>query len=298
MAAHMSIPFYFPGETRVLDDRARASLPGSFIRLPLGWVHYELAGPEDGQPVALVHGFSLPMYTWDPTVPALAAAGLRVLRFDLYGRGFSDRPKCVYDLALFDRQILDLLDGLDLHTPVDLIGLSMGGPVAATFTARHPERVRRLGLFDTAGFSTQNRQDTSLVKLPVLGEIAFAVAGSRILPAGQRDDLYHPERCPEIVSRFYEQMHFTGFKRAILSTLRADALGDITPTFRQVGEQRRPTLLIHGQEDTTFPVEQCARLCELIPTAELHVIPDAGHIAHYEHPEVVNPLLIEFLKKA
>jgi pimeloyl-ACP methyl ester carboxylesterase len=220
-----------------------------------------------------------------------------VLRFDLYGRGYSDRPNCAYNLDLFDRQMLDLLDGLGLKAHVDVIGLSMGGPVVATFTARHPERVRRLGLLDSAGCSQQHRQDISLVKLPVLGELVFAAVGSRILPAGQRDDMYRPERGPEIVPRFYDQMQYVGFKRAILSTLRGDAFGDVTPALRQVGNQNRPVLVIHGQEDTTFPVTQCERIHELIPTAEVHVIPDAGHIAHYECPEVVNPLLVEFLKR-
>ena len=63
-------------ETEVLDDAARANLPGRFVRLPDGVVHYELGGHELGQPVVLVHGFSVPYYIWDPTYEALAEAGL------------------------------------------------------------------------------------------------------------------------------------------------------------------------------------------------------------------------------
>src|SRR4029453_5740848 len=72
----------------------------------------------------------------------------RVARYDYYGRGFSDRPNVRYTADLFDRQMLQLLDSLGWTGPVDIVGLSMGGPVTAEFTGRHPERVRSLTLAD------------------------------------------------------------------------------------------------------------------------------------------------------
>jgi len=59
--------------------------------------------------VVLVHGFSVASYCWERTVPALVEAGFRVLTFDLYGRGYSDRPDGPYNLDLFVRQIDELL---------------------------------------------------------------------------------------------------------------------------------------------------------------------------------------------
>src|SRR5512135_2050203 len=106
----MNWDFIYRGETRELDDAARASAGGSFIDLPQGRTHYELTGPADRRPVVLVHGFSVPFFVWDPTFEALAAAGQRVLRYDLFGRGYSDRPHAHYDLAFFARQLGDLLD--------------------------------------------------------------------------------------------------------------------------------------------------------------------------------------------
>ena len=80
------------GETKRLTPEVRTGLPGNFIQLSDGVVHYELAGPEDAPVVVLVHGFSVPFFIWDPTFEGLSEAGFRVLRYDLYGRGFSDRP--------------------------------------------------------------------------------------------------------------------------------------------------------------------------------------------------------------
>ena len=78
-------------EKQELNDTTHAQLGGSFTRLPSGVTHYELKGPDTGQVVVLVHGSTIPMYIWDEQVDDLAKAGFRVLRYDQYGKGFSDR---------------------------------------------------------------------------------------------------------------------------------------------------------------------------------------------------------------
>ena len=116
-------------ETLVLDDAARASMPTeSFVKLSDGYTHYEWGGPENGQPVVLVCGAGTPMFIWDYQFDALAQAGFHVLRYDLFGRGLSDRPS-VYTADLYDRQLLELLDSQGIKTPVDLAGLSLGGAI-------------------------------------------------------------------------------------------------------------------------------------------------------------------------
>src|SRR3954471_8601554 len=84
-------------ETRALDGAARREAPGKFVRLSDGVTHYQIDGPENGRVVVLAHGFSVPYYIWDSTAAALAGAGYRVIRYDTYGRGWSDRPDVVYN---------------------------------------------------------------------------------------------------------------------------------------------------------------------------------------------------------
>src|SRR4051794_2812976 len=83
-------------ETRALDDAARRDAPGKFVRLSDGMTHYRIDGPDSGRTIVLAHGFSVPLYIWDSTAAALASAGYRVVRYDAYGRGFSDRPDVEY----------------------------------------------------------------------------------------------------------------------------------------------------------------------------------------------------------
>jgi len=289
--------FHFRGESRVLDAKARSSAPGRFVDLPDGTVHYEMAGPSDAQTVVLVHGFSVPYYIWDPTFKALVEAGFRVLRYDLYGRGYSDRPDVTYDQDLFDRQLLHLLSALDIDQPVDVLGLSMGGAIAVVFTDRHPDRVRKLGLIDPAGLPFERPFAAKLLEAPILGEWIMSLFGDRILVPGLKDDLCDPERFPEYVEQYLAQMQYVGFKRALLSTIRSGMLAGATEAYAGVGRQGLPVSLIWGRQDQVVPFELGEQLRKLVPQVEFHAIDEAGHVPHYERPEVVNPLLIEFLAK-
>ena len=106
-------------ERLALDDETRREAPGKFVRLSDGVTHYTIDGPDSGRVVVLAHGFSVPLYIWDSTATALASHGYRVVRYDTYGRGFSDRPNVVYDDKLYERQLGELLDSLQIAGKVE-----------------------------------------------------------------------------------------------------------------------------------------------------------------------------------
>ena len=289
----------FDRESETLTDAVRSQVRGSFLRLPDGVVHYELAGAPptvlDARTVVLIHGFSVPYYIWDPTFEALAQAGFRVLRYDLYGRGYSDRPDATYDADLYDRQLLGLLSGLGIKGPVDLVGLSMGGPIAVTFADRHPERTGKLVLLDSAYHGA--REPSLWLSTPYLGEFYMAVSVAPSLPRAQLADFYDPSRFPDWPDRYRVQMQYRGFRRALRSTLVHFAGRDVQEEFARVGRSGRPVLLVWGKADATVPVAASEQIRKAIPQAELHVIEEAAHLPHYERPEKVNPILMEFLRR-
>ncbi|MCI0668986.1 MAG: alpha/beta hydrolase, partial [Myxococcaceae bacterium] len=217
LATGAALPLLRTIEWQELDDAARTRAPGAFLQLSQGTTHYVLTGPADGRPVVLVHGFSVPSYIWDGTAEALAAAGFRVLRYDLWGRGWSDRPDVVYDFALFEGQLTELLDAVGLTGPVDLVGLSMGGALVAGYAANHPERVRRVALVDPF----HRAADLGLLEVRGVGDWLAHVTWAPGLAQGQRSDFVHPERFPDWAERYTEQMRYDGFVRALLSTGRA-----------------------------------------------------------------------------
>lgn len=291
----------FAGEHLLLDARVRGSLPGQTAWLTDGVTYYETAGPERGARVILIHGFSVPNFIWDRNFAALADAGFRVVRFDLFGRGYSDRPRVAYDKALFVRQLADLMDALKIEQ-ADLVSLSMGGPIAAEFAYRFPKRVRKLVFVDPAGFDLELPFAVKLLNVPVAGEIILGLLGllgTKTLLETMLKDFYSPtqEARAYFIPRYQEQMKYHGFKRAILSSLRNGMLDEDLTLFRRVAELGKPVMLVWGREDQTVPFKHSKTFMKLVPHAEFHPIDKAKHIPHFEQPALVNQLLIDFLKR-
>lgn len=92
-------------ETQSISDADRAGASGKFIKLTDGVTHYEVAGADTARTVVLVHGFSVPYYIWDGTFDSLVQQGFRVIRYDAFGRGLSDKPHVVYNPQLYRRQL-------------------------------------------------------------------------------------------------------------------------------------------------------------------------------------------------
>lgn len=290
--------FLFRGETRDLNDTTRRDLSGSFVELPGGVTHYELGNPEKDTTAVLVHGFSVPYFIYDPTFTSLTESGLRVLRYDLFGRGFSDRPNRRYNIDLFVKQLEDLLDTLGLRRPVSLVGLSMGGPITATFAARYPARVEKLVLIDPSGARPVDPASMlRTAKVPFVAEFIFSQVGSAGMLWSIASDFFEPSMLKPFRSRYRIQMEYKGFMRSILSTIRNGMLGSFLEYYQEVGRLEKPVLLFWGRDDRTVPFEHSNDLRVAMPNLELHTIENCGHIPHYEKPGEVNPVLLEFLRR-
>ena len=91
-------------------------------------------------------------------------------------------------------------------------------------------------------------------------------------------------------------MEFHGFKRAILSTIRNGMLDSFLQVYEALGKMNKEILLLWGHNDRTIPFEHSFELQAVLPNLEFFVIENTGHIPHYEKPDEVNPLLLEFLR--
>jgi len=280
-----------------LTAEARKTLPGSFVELSAGVTHYEIRGDADAENVVLIHGNAAPYVTWDRTIGPLCDAGFRVLRYDLLGHGFSDRPRLPkYDRHFYNAQLAELLHRLGVPYPVRVVGTSQGGSIAACFAAENPGAVSKLALL-APFFDQLPGQDSVAYRLlltPVVGELFLKLAGDRKL-GDLSDAVVSIDTVAALERQVAEQFRYRGKRRAILANLRGDALADATSCYRSVGEQGIPLLLTLGTLDQKIARESMSRLRELLPDIEYHEIEGAGHLAHYEFPDQMNPLLTRFL---
>lgn len=284
------LPAFLNDESESLNSEIRAQAPGKFIELSQGFTHYEEAGSDTAHTVLLVHGFSVPYYIWDSTFEALKNKGFHVIRFDLYGRGYSDRPDAEHNQDFFTKQIADLLLGLNIQKPINIIGLSMGGPISTEFTVKYPEKVNKLILIDPV----HEAADISVLRTPVIGEYIMNVYFAPSMKKSQLEDFYNPEGFKDWPAKFKVQMKYKGFKKSILSTLRNYMSEDKLAVYEKLGQLDKPVFLIWGKEDDKVPFAGNERIREMLDCKFLSV-EEAGHLPHCEKPELVNNSIINFL---
>ncbi len=285
-------------ERRTLDDAARAGAPGRLVRLADGVTHYEKAGPDTGRVVVLAAGFSVPAYIWDSLYQQLADSGFHVIRYDYFGRGWSDRPDAVYDQDFFVSQLAGLLDSLRITTAVDLAGLSFGGAIVTSFADRHPERVRSLIYVDPV-FNT-GRQLPPEERSALAWSLHMVLrGGSDEIATGQLFDFLHPERHPDWVPRYRVQQQFEGTREALRRTRAAIALAPHQEEqLRRLGAHPRPVLVVWGREDRVSPFTNSRPLLAAMPRATFVPVDSAAHLPHLEQPGVVIPAVVRFLRRS
>lgn len=288
---------YMDKEMAQLNEQTRAELGGHYIQLPDGVAHYQLSpANEQTKPTTtvLVHGFSVPFYLFDPTYDFLVKQNFRVLRFDLFGRGFSDRPDSDYSIDLYVNQLHDLLAALNITGKVNLVGLSMGGAIVTHFTNRYAERVKKVSLIDPL-FHTPERPEIKAIKVPGLGEYLAKVLIVPKLLNGLSNTVFNEASFPDWSEKFEPQTHYQGYSSAILRTARFLAGKNFKSEYEQLGRSGIPVQLFWGRQDQVIPFSDSARVKTAVPGIEFHAIDQAGHLPHYEQPEQVNPLISRFL---
>lgn len=279
-------------ESQSLANVDYGTLAGQRTQLSAGSTYYQLAGVETGRKVVLVHGFSVPSYIWDPTFEALQAAGYRVLRYDLFGRGFSDRPVDVYNPDFFAQQLFDLTQAVGWDDAVHVVGLSMGGVITARYSALYPQRVRSLSLVDPL---TAVHDKLGPLAVPVVGEWLMTAMIVPSLVDGQQGDFFDKSYSKGWAEKYQGQTLIKGFARAVLSTLREFAHYDIKSDYVAVAANKTPVQLFWGRQDNVLPFSDSKLQLEWNPSIEFHPIDKAGHLPHYEKADEVYPLLAAFI---
>lgn len=297
VAAGVALNFVFDREKKDLTKTTRAKLGGTYQKLSAGVTHYRLAGPENGQVVVLVPGATVPMWDWTYQVPALTKAGFRVLTYNHYGRGYSDRVTAVYNRALYRRQLLDLLDKLKLKKPVHLVGHSFGGAVVTDFTAHYPARVSKLVLVAPLINSVLSDGGIKLLRLPVIGGLLLRMIGIKTMTKRATalfQEFDNPQKYKKL---FSDQFAYKGTTLALLSFFRSDAMRDYRPLYKKLGSQKRPILLIWGDKDHDISRPLIDWVRKVIPGLKFVELKGVGHSPNIEVPKKFNFLLIGFLKQ-
>jgi pimeloyl-ACP methyl ester carboxylesterase len=267
-----------------------------FVQLKHGRCHYHFEGPENGPLVLMLHGATVPAWELDRIVPFLNRAGFRTLQLDLFGHGYSARPRVPHDYDLFSEQVLNLLDVLAVRETVHVLGHSLGAVLAGRLAIREPERFGVLILAAPMLDYLANDQSARWLKIPWLGEILIP---SLVVPmlVRRRTRRYRPIEDGRFAQWYRAQVRLPGFGRSLLSLIRTGALGDQRALYEALNDIQNPLLMVRGADDVILPAQQMSMITQLVPRATVQEISNTAHAMLLTDPELVAPYLLNFLFK-
>ena len=254
-----------------------------------------------GPPVILVHGFGGSLWQWEYQQAPLAAH-YRVITLDLPGSGFSDKPDLAYTPDEMLTFLYGFMDALRIQKAA-LVGNSMGGGIVIGMAVTHPERVDRVVLISGMPKGVREKLTGRLTRRAVetsapVWLIRFGnwLAGRWVTEDVLQEIVYdHSLLTPAVIERSYQNRQRPGLIAPLMTMARNLSLWE-QGLARRIGEIRQPTLVVWGEQDEVFPPEVGRELQATIKGASFALVPKAGHIPQWEQPDVVNQLLITFLK--
>jgi pimeloyl-ACP methyl ester carboxylesterase len=290
-----------------------SSLQASLPRLWWQWRGFDLCYTVlgEGPPLLLLHGFGATHAHWRKNIPTLAAQGYRVYAIDLLGFGASEKPALDYSLELWQEIIHEFWQD-QIQQPMVVVGNSIGALLSLMVLAKYPETTLGGILLNVAG-SLNHRPDdfngplrtimglfTKLVQSRFIGPVLFNQVRQKRRIRNTLKQVYANAEAitDELVEMLYTPACDPKAQKVFASILTAPPgprVSELLPNITQ------PLLVLWGDADPWTPIqgsrvfqEWAAGMKE--PNIQVVPIPSAGHCPHDECPDIVNPLIVEWLR--
>jgi pimeloyl-ACP methyl ester carboxylesterase len=279
------------GCTATVDQAAKTVGSSGLATVNGARIYYETVGT--GPDVILIHGFTLDTRMWDAQIPELSKH-YRVTRFDLRGHGKSDGATTRFDNVDDLRALMDFLHINKAH----IVGLSLGGEIAANFVLTHPTRAVSMTLIDAyyppEPGQTEEFDERIITYVTDVEQIGLEAG----LHAWFNDAIFESARANQKVRPELEEIilrgHLAQGSGALFTNVGNEKQPETLATHR-LAEYRLPTLILVGEYDLPRFHGIADRFASGIAEAEKVVIPRAGHMSNMENAEVVTQRLLAFL---
>jgi len=287
--AALAFWLYAPDKPRAVLE---AAYPGEYRSVDGVRLRLRDTGPRDAPAVILLHGFGASLDTWEPWAQALSAH-FRVIRFDLPGFGLTGPdPTGDYSDAREMKILADLMDQLGVAR-ASLVGNSLGGRIAWSFAALHPDRVARLVLISPDGFASPGFAYGKAPEIPLIMKALPYIAPRGLLKSNLAVAYARPQALSETtVTRYRDLMLAPGVRAALLARMGQTILRDPAPILARI---QAPTLLLWGEKDGMIPIRNAADYLRDLPHATLVRLPNLGHVPFEEDPARSLPPVERFL---
>jgi pimeloyl-ACP methyl ester carboxylesterase len=281
-------------------------LEETFIKTNGIRLHAVMAGPQSGPPVVLLHGFPENWRCWVRQIPALIAAGCRVIVPDQRGYNLSDKPSGIrsYRVEELTKDILGLIHALD-YEKVNLVGHDFGALVAWMLAIEHPEKLHRLGIINVPhpavmwrflrrDFEQMRRSLYALFfQLPWLPEMIMRAGNWRVASSGLCRSGKPNAFTDEDIEKYKEAWSQPGAMTAMLNWYRAAAR--YRPEITNSMQVHVRTLILWGVQDVALSRRMARPSLDYCEDGNLIFFPEATHWVQREEADELNRHLLEFL---
>jgi len=284
---------YTPDKQRPVLEAEYARAPSVFLDLLGLRLHVRDTGPRAAPALIFLHGFGASLRTWEDWARDLESDH-RVIRYDLPGFGLTGAdPSGDYTDARSIAVLLALMDRLGVAR-ASVVGNSMGGRIAWTFAALHPERMDKLVLVSPDGFASPGLEYGVAPKVPLTMRVLPYVLPSFMLRASLAPAYSNADVLTDtLFTRYRDMMLAPGVRRAIVQRMGQQVLVDPAPLLKRI---EAPTLLMWGEKDGMIPFANSADYLRALPHGTLAALPGIGHLPQEEAPATVG-ILREFLDR-
>ena len=260
---------------------------GNFIKLNKGYTYYEYDNKDSNNALIFIHGFSVPSYIWDETYYSAIKKGFKVVRLDLYGRGYSSNLDIDYTDDLFANQVIELLNELKIKKAT-LLGLSNGGRVISKIAYLNPEMVDKLVYVSASSFQDHN---PSLDKSVSGKEINNFIRNKYpTISKGQLLDFKYPENFKGWDTKYEELLQYEGFAKALISTRKNHVNLDMENKY--INDSKIPFYTLWGDSDSAVVYNNFKeKLNKLMPRRVEYFISESGHLPNIENKKEFEDLL-------
>ena len=282
-------------------DLEHSTIKTNGIRL-----HVVQAGPKSGVPVLLLHGFPENWRCWIRQIPALTAAGCRVIAPDQRGYNLSEKPKGIkaYCLDTLVEDIAGLIKALE-YEKVNLVGHDFGALVAWMLAIKYPETLHRLGIINVPhpvvmwrflrrDFEQMRRSLYALFfQLPWLPETILRAGNWAVLVNGMQRSGRDNAFTNEDIAAYKEAWSQPGAMTAMLNWYRAAAR--YQPEISNDMHVHIRTLILWGVQDFALSRRMARPSLDYCDDGNLVFYPDATHWVQREEADEVNRQLLSFI---
>lgn len=278
----------------IKDDLFRTTIKkGNFLELKNGYTYFNINNRSSENTLVFIHGFSVPSYIWDKTYNSAKEKGYKVIKLDLYGRGFSDNPDLDYTDELFANQVIELLEALEIKNAT-FLGLSNGGRVISKIADLKPNIVEKLVYVSASSFNSHKELENKNVSEDEIKD--FIENKYPTISSGQLSDFKYPENYPNWDDKYEELLKFNGFARALISTLKNHV--NLDSENKEISDSNKTVYTIWGDSDSVVVYNQIKdKLNKLLPNRFEYIVPNSGHLPHIENQNDFENYLFDVVLK-